>query len=51
MVLTNGDVIKDDISSINFNEEVMQLFMEDLQELIHLFKTIDADSIHEFVEL
>lgn len=42
---------KDDISSINFNEEVMQLFMEDLQELIHLFNTIDADSIYEFVDI
>ncbi len=41
---------KDDIFSINFNEELIQLFMEDLQELIHLFKTIDSDSIHEFVE-
>ena len=52
--IRNGKSIfkaKDDIFSINFNEEVMQLFMEDLQELIHLFKTIDADSIHEFVEL
>ena len=44
-------VTKDDIFSINFNEEVMQLFMEDLEELMHLFKTIDADSIQEFVDL
>lgn len=39
-----------DIVSIDFKEEIMTLFIENLQGLIQLFKTINDDSIYEFVD-
>ncbi len=51
--IRNGRAIftaKDDITSINFNGDIMKLFMENLHEFIQHFKTINDDSIYEFVE-